>query len=337
LANACRPVDVRCDPAKGRHQLLVSHDLAQSWTTVSEAPIGRRLHAAGDDLLWIVGNSYRYDAVGTDGTGPTTVPDVVTVAGSADGGRTWRAWMLDDATTGSVGAHSSDSAGGTTWITHGTRVYTATRIERPTSTPSRPDLGEIYRIIAIGPDHAVVQGAPDPASPTVWFQTTDRGGHWTPITDPCAITSLAGDLGSSLTVAPDGSWWATCLTRFAVSGLPGGPPREVVVSTDEGRSWQRRGALSDPGSGQALAVYPISATTAWRTDVSGDVMRTVDGTSWSAVGDLEPGVVASSFVAVDAETAVYIRESFNSVVPVFVTTRDGGRSWRTHPLPPPPS
>ena len=346
LGNSCRPVDFRCDPAKGRHQVLVSGDLAASWTVMGEAPFGGRLLVADDARLWIVGSVYHLEAAGANGVAPVAV----TAAGSADGGRTWRVWPLDDVSAGLPDEPSSDTVGGTIWISHGPRVYTASGVERPTPTPASPDANDIFRIIAIGPDHAVVQGLTDFFSPTLWFETTDRGAHWTRTADPCAGTPHAGSYQSSMAVAGDGTRWATCVADDGVSGAPGGSaamagsagvagtPREIVVSTDGGRTWQRRGALTDPASGQGLVLYPISATVAWHTDTGGhDVMRTVDGRSWRSVDHLAPGGYAVSFVAIDADTAVYTRESTNSTIPVIAVTRDGGQAWTTHQVPAPPA
>jgi hypothetical protein len=335
LGNSCRPVDVMCDPSKGRHQVLVSGDLAASWTVMGEAPLGGRLLATGDGRLWIIGSAYHFEALGTNGADPTDVPVVVSAGGSADGGRTWSLWPLDDVSAGLSDEASSDTAGGTIWISHGPRVYTASGIERPTLTPASPDVNDIVRIIAIGPDHAVVQGMTDFRSPSLWFETTDRGAHWARIADPCAGKPQAGSFESSMAVARDDTWWATCVGDRGPSGLPGGTPHEIVVSTDGGRTWRDRGALTDPASGERLVLYPISATTAWHTD--NDIKRTVDGRSWIPVDRLRPGGIASSFVAIDAETAVYIRESVNSTIPVFAVTRDGGGTWTTHPLPAPPT
>ena len=353
LANNCTVSNPDCDRQAARHRLFVSTDTATSWSPVADAPVGGQLLAASDSQLWISGGVDNVFADG--GTGPSSANPGLPVgrrwtdAASTDGGHTWHTWMIEE-TAGSTGLnnnaeHLAATAGGTTWFTEGSHVYAAAGATKPDLTPTQPpNFNNIYQLVAIGPDHAIVMGSENNTLPSRWFETRDRGAHWLPIADPCAGTPQAGSLFTATAVAPDGSWWVVCVSAPAADPASPGPtfpqspgphdwPRQLVLSTDDGQTWQHRGPITDPVTGLGVRLYPRSATMAWRTSIGGNITRTVDGRSWTTARNLATNEeFVWQFAAIDSENAIYTSDAINSPA-VFTTTHDGGKTWTTHPLP----
>jgi hypothetical protein len=312
-----------CDRSQRRNTLLVSRDLAATWSQIADTPAGGELVVVNESQLWI-DEKTTWDPVRIRWK----------VAASADGGRTWQSWDLEQtglAASNINSVHLIDSAGGTTWISHGPDVWVATGVAQPVKTVSKPPgFNNIFQLTAIGPDHAVVMGSPNNTVPAEWYETTDRGVHWNRIGDPCDGIPHPASLFSDLAVAPDGSWWVTC-----VASRDRG---EVVVSVDGGGTWQRRGAITDPiGAGGpgpgSTGLHPLSATTAWRTGVQGHITRTIDGTTWIPLPRLGgTDVFQARFVALDGNTAMYLPLA-EPAGRGFIVTRDGGTTRTLYPLP----
>jgi photosystem II stability/assembly factor-like uncharacterized protein len=156
-----------------------------------------------------------------------------------------------------------------------------------------------------------------------WYLTADSGEHWTAQADPCANTPYPGSMSNTMAGAPDGSLWAVC------AGQPGmGQQRkQLVTSTDGGRTWSSRGELES--TGYATSVFPFSATVAWRTGGRADLYRTTDGSHWTKVaitGDAAGGGT-SFFTALAPGSGVYVQ------VGAVYSTVDGGQTWQKHSLP----
>jgi photosystem II stability/assembly factor-like uncharacterized protein len=156
-----------------------------------------------------------------------------------------------------------------------------------------------------------------------WRATGDGGAHWADVADPCGHTQFVGSPFSTMAAAPDGSLWVVC----SGGGGAGNMPKDLVVSTDAGQTWAKRGQLETAGYG--TDVYPFSATTAWRTGARADIFRTTDGTHWTDLANLESNGPAA-FTAIDANTAVYV---FGLADAAIHTTRDGGATWTSYPAP----
>jgi photosystem II stability/assembly factor-like uncharacterized protein len=245
--------------------------------------------------------------------------------GSLNGGKTWQRWTLP---------RSSDdwripqpsAAGDTVWVAKGAQVLVESGAKPPVKAAKLPtSAGRVTGITAVDHDRAVVQTTNDSTLKAAWFATTDRGAHWTAFADPCAGTRFAASAWSTLAAAP-GALWAAC------AGSPGAgqQPKELVVSTDGGHTWQHRGPLESSGYGTKIS--PISATVAWRSGDRADIFRTVDGTQWTDVakaGDNNPDV--RSFAAVNATTAVYVSRAGSGPALLTYVTRDGGKTWTAHP------
>lgn len=280
--------------------LLRGSNLGAAWTTIGDLPAGvgpGRLLAASDTALWLVG----------DGK----------VAGSTDGGRTWQTWSF----TGD-GKPFSDTAGGTAWIARNGVVTVAAGGGKPMATPTEPPGANILGLAVFGPDRAAVLTASGDG-PASWFVTADRGAHWTAQIDPCASTPYPGSLWNTMAGAPDGSMWAVCARQPGT----GQQPKQLVTSTDGGRTWRSRGDLES--AGYATTVFPFSATVAWRTGGRADLYRTTDASHWNTVavtGDAAGGG-NPFFTALGPSTGIYVQNG------AVYSTLDGGRTWQQHPLP----
>ena len=103
--------------------------------------------------------------------------------------------------------------------------------------------------------------------------------------------------------------------------------KQLVTSTDDGRTWRSGGDLES--AGYATVVFPFSATVAWRTGGRADLYRTTDASHWTLVavtGDAAGGG-SSFFTALGPDTGVYVQEG------AVYSTVDGGRTWQQHSLP----
>src|SRR5262249_53904026 len=147
------------------------------------------------------------------------------------------------------------------------------------------------------------------------------GGHWTDLPDPCGATRFPGGLWGSISAAPAGQLWAVCAGQPAAGTMP----KDLVASNDGGVSWTVGGQVEESGYG--TRVYPVSATTAWRTGARADIFRTTDGAQWRDVAKLDSNG-PRAFVAIDALTAAYVYDSGDGL-PIHVTT-DGGATWQSY-------
>jgi photosystem II stability/assembly factor-like uncharacterized protein len=302
-----------------RGALLRSTDLGATWTAVHQLPIDMSpeppvLLVADDAHFWVA-------------SGPAVIA-------TADGGATWHPQSSQ-----SAGATDSPvsgvTAGGGAWLLGmdaptppRARLHYASVQEPAFRSVAAPAGTEPARVVALDTDRALLLAVDDTGT-AVWYGTADRGRHWTKLPDPCAGTRFPGSPFSTMSVAPDGSRWAVCV------GFPGSGQqrKDLVRSTDGGQSWQNLGALED--NGYADQLYPVSASTAWRTGDRADVYRTTDGgTHWTDVAATGAAGGAPTFFAIDANTAVYFGSSETSDQTLVHLTRDGGRTWTSHPFAP---
>jgi photosystem II stability/assembly factor-like uncharacterized protein len=215
--------------------------------------------------------------------------------------------------------------GGTVWLSLAGRLYTARDGGPPRQVPSRPP-GYVDGIVGITADRAYAQSmAADGV--TTWYQTIDGAEHWTAIPDPCARVKSPIEY-SELSAAPDGSLWSVCMAE------PAGNTRAVsiLVSTDQGATWRRRGDLETDADG--TSVYPQSMGAAWRTGGHTDIFHTEDGKHWTKVAPPSGGSNwPIAFAAIDADTAAYVEVSGPGGGVLYVTM-DGGRTWTQRPFNP---
>jgi photosystem II stability/assembly factor-like uncharacterized protein len=278
-----------------------STDSGATWTRLGSAPSAAAgtLLAVSDAELWLV--------------------DDLTYSVSTDGGRNWQGYSLGGDSNGSS-AYAA-TAGGSVWLVQGGVVAMSAGGADATVTPAQPpDVAHPHGLVVFGPDSAaVLTGNPT----ATWFVTNDRGAHWAPLADPCRNTPYPGSPYATMGAAPDGGRWVVC----AAAPATGRQGKQLVTSTDGGRTWRSRGSLEP--AGYATRVVPFSANAAWRTGPGGEVYRTTDGEHWSPVattGD-QPGESADLFAALDADTAAYLRSS------TLYVTHDGGVHWSGHPVP----
>ena|GEM_PF-4527533 len=281
-----------------------STDLGATWSVTPvpvTPPVVGVLFAPGGARLWSVNQ--------------------VEVSGSTDAGATWTRWV-------GIGANSTDRpahagmAGGTLWVAQNGAVGTATAEQVPAPTPAQPPgLIEIRTLAALGPDRAAVLTGDTTGT---WYQSTDRGRHWSVLADPCAGTPYPGALDATMSAGPDGTMWAVC--TGSTDGTGAAQPKVLVRSTDGGATWGPATAL-DP-AGVLVEIVPVSATTAWLTGLGGDLYRTTDaGAHWNRVAATADPARPLTLAVRDADTAAYTRGT------AVVVTRDGGRTWTEHPVP----
>ncbi|GIH14590.1 hypothetical protein Raf01_27620 [Rugosimonospora africana] len=277
-----------------------STDSGSTWTRLAspQDSYAGTLLAVSDTQLWLV--------------------DDVTISAASDGGHNWQSLSLGGDSTASAYAATT---GGSVWLVQNGAVAMSQRganVDLPQAQP--PGRADSHGIAVFGEDSAAVLTGHSPAT---WFVTNDRGAHWAPMADPCHDTLYPGSPYSTMTAAPDGSRWVVC------AGAPaaGQQGKQLVTSTDGGRTWQSRGPLEP--AGYATRVVPISATVAWRSGPGGEIYRTTDAVHWTPVANTgaRPGEVADMFAARDADTAVYLRDTG-----VYVT-HDGGLHWTAHRFP----
>lgn len=278
-----------------------STDSGSTWTRLGSPPgaSAGKLLAVSDAELWLV-NDVAYSV-------------------STDGGRSWRGGSIGGDSNG-ASAYAA-TAGGSVWLVQNGVVAVSAEGADATVTPAQPpDAAHPHGLVVFGPDSAAVLTG----NPTAkWFVTNDRGAHWAPLADPCRNTPYPGSPYSTMGAAPDGSRWVVC----AAAPATGRQGKQLVTSTDGGRTWRSRGSLEP--AGYATRVVPFSARVAWRTGPGSEVYRTTDGDHWSpvaATGD-QPGESADTFAALDADTAAYLRSS------TLYVTHDGGLHWAGHPVP----
>jgi hypothetical protein len=290
-------------------RILRSGDLGATWSTAGELPQPSTpgiLVAASDTQLWVI--------------------DSATVNRSVDGGRGWQSWAVGGNSDGSPGI--AGVAGGTVWIAQNGAVAVASNGGKPTATPAQPSGGGVIGGLAVlGPDRAAVRTGGDTAT---WYLTSDRGAHWAPLADPCQGTGYPHSPYSTLAGAPDGSLWAVCAGQPSRS--PGEQNKQLVTSADGGRTWQPHGELES--AGYNAQVVPFSATVAWRTGTRANLYHTTDAAHWTSTASISGATAgpaddgALPFTAVDADTGVY------ATADAVYATRDGGRTWQQHRLPP---
>ena len=259
LSRACTG-DCRQAGPEYLYSLVRSTDLGATWSLVGDVPgtdaaFGAWLLAADDTHLWAINGSR--------------------VLLTADGGSTWQSRHLAPSPQFSEGIGPAAQAGDAIWVSLNGRAFRATFTEPLTPSP----LTGIRRLAAASADqaYALVDGG-------VWYVTSDRGTTWSKLAaDPCAGTPYAGSMASTMSVARDGTQWVVCAAEQPSTGLqqpaepPTQQPKELAISTDGGRTWQRH-ALESAGDG--VTVYPISGTVAWRVGSFTHIRRTTDDTQW---------------------------------------------------------
>ncbi len=270
-----------------------STDKGRTWRrlTSGEHPEGR-LAAANANSTWLVGSSeVRYISLNNWTGWPAADPGAFSVAKE-------RLWLV-------IGAKVT--------------IWTANRPRIETSPLPAP----VTHVAALSAEAAMVMTL-DGNDVAKWYYTFDSGAHWTARADPCDATAtssnvLASSRFTTMSAAPDRSLWTVC------AGEPGAgqQPKELLVSTNDGETWQSRGKLESSGYGSA--VYPVSKTAAWRSGSRADLYRTVDGTRWESVMVTEDG---SGFevAALDQETAIRLERGRDGGSAAHLTL-DGGRTW----------
>jgi hypothetical protein len=264
-----------------------STDLGVTWTDLGRISEPGRLVVATDEVMWVIGEGEMY--------------------GTSNAGKDWNSWQAV------FGVNSYSLVGQRLWYVEEHTVLTSDAGAMPIGRHMDP--ATINSVVAFDNTAIIQLSANDEIH---WGRSDDTGLTWTPMENPCAVTSQPGDHFSGVTAAPDGTLWVVC----AMTAGAGQQPKDLAVSTDGGRTWKSRGALESSGYG--TDVYPFSATVAWRTGARADLYRTTDGVHWTAVAQNTTGAF-KGFAAVDASTAVYADEEG-----IHVTT-DGGRTWVIRP------
>ncbi len=286
------------DSAVYRYSLDRSTDHGSRWVHVS-------------DLTGIGSHAPQPQLVAADDAHLWFVSDT-TIGASTDGGRNWTVTTLPGAGGGSG---PGSTAGGALWLLVNGAVVRAPAGQQPAATPVQP--GSVPTgVTALGPDSAVA------ATSLGWYLTTDGGRHWTKTPSPCPDTG-------GFSVGPDGTRWLVCAEQAGT----GQQPKSLWLSTDGGRTWQRRGDLES--SGYATQIYPVSATTAWRTGGRADIYRTTDRTQWTDVAPTGAPGGPMAFVAFDSQSAAYLAYAPSGDRIVEMLTRDGGKTWSMLEFDPP--
>ncbi len=127
--------------------------------------------------------------------------------------------------------------------------------------------------------------------------SNDRGERWTPV-----VTGRDSDLGSTLERIDD--------AVLALIGAPSddgdGPPGDLLLTTDGGRTWQARSAATAGWTAGTIIDDPTSAT-AWSVTLFRRVYRTRDaGRTWER---LPGGLAAAGTMAVRPGELVVVRRS----------------------------
>ena len=160
------------------------------------------------------------------------------------------------------------------------------------------------------------------------WRTSDGGLTWTssPLPAPTAIDASA----PNSVAAPDDLHWFVGLSLQQGLGRPG--PGILLASSNGGRTWSRRVL---PGSGAIAFTTPAEG---WLAPVAGGLFQTLDGGhSWRSAPAPAPAGFRSSRPLAELPT---FSDATHAVLPVtfrhgtraavsFLTTVDGGRTWRT--------
>jgi hypothetical protein len=177
------------------------------------------------------------------------------------------------------------------WLIAGGKVsiWTASRNPLPTNDTPSPAVN----VAALSAEAALVM-----TEDGKWYYTYDSGTRWALRPDPCAVPQT-----SSVHAAPDRSLWAIC-----ASG-------SLFVSTNDGESWQPRGAITWPAF-----IRPVSQTAAWCTTPDAGILRSLDGAGWQRTNaTLTSG---PQLTAIDEDTAIYLSTTGHAQL-----TNDGGATW----------
>ena len=162
---------------------------------------------------------------------------------------------------------------------------------------------------------------------TLW-RTNDGGLTWTSsqLSMPTAVDAAA----PISVVAPDASHIFVSLSLQQGLGLPG--PGVLLASSNGGRTWSRELL---PGSGAIAFATPLRG---WLAPVDGRLYRTTNGgRTWRQATVPAPATFRSTLPLAEAPT---FSDPLHAVLPVtfrrgsraslsFVTTSNGGTTWRT--------
>lgn len=209
---------------------------------------------------------------------------------------------------------------------------------QPPAAPFTKNVASEGSLVRVGQRGAYVVGAPDQGeSPggaltvPVW-RTTDGGRSWSRFDLPCGQGATIGAV--ALSAAPTGTLFAACAGQPGV----GFQSKSVLVSTDGGSNWQRRGCLErvdESCSAQGMTggylrqIVALSATTAVVALDRGGLLESTDGgATWSLVSPYL--TVAGDVSLFNDANGVALGESQDG--PAVWHTSDDGASWTSMTL-----
>jgi photosystem II stability/assembly factor-like uncharacterized protein len=217
----------------------------------------------------------------------------------------------------------------------------------PTETPARTDIpnrlsaGQPFTITRLSMFDATTGWAvgQDQAEAGHVLRTTDGGINWQDVTaspvplNPYVVADFR-DANEAWVIYPDQTLWHT---------------------TGGGQSWEALGSISDPNQGGVTELGFSDSQNGWKAGggaAAGHVYLVVSTTSdggrtWKAVANNYPDAAdhnfdlacyPKGFTFPGAQTGWAVGDCFG-IAPgpfVFATTPDGGRTWQTQAMPPPP-
>jgi hypothetical protein len=157
-------------------------------------------------------------------------------------------------------------------------------------------------------------------------------GHWSVTDAPCD----AGEFGTELSIAPDGSRWLACASEPST----GVQPKSMAVSNNAGKRWRVTAPMCDLGTGCAHQRMPIGGSldglfaldshTAFYVGYRGSLAGTSDGgatwRTWPRIGGGDTGTLQVTFV--NAHDGWALADNTHYEAATLWRTQDGGTEWR---------